>query len=360
MITSYETQLQLVRDLPQSATDDDRNISWGKTPEAIGLARSPHGRIEIFLPGPPLEARSRRVREALEYQRWFRTDGEELLANRILLPAAGHFEQVAAFLTTELIRNGGTSDLPRAFATTEPLIELAIEDLLLADESLLGLCGELLVLRALLQAAPESETPVLIGAWKGYRETARDFQLDGHGIEVKTTTHAASSHLFTGVHQLEPGHGVDGTAEDAYTLVSLGLEWPGQDDPQDATSLPHLVEDILGRIDRSGAGTASADDLVTHIADYGDPGRLGYDHRTMRDNARFKRPFRVAFSRAYDMGDEAIALLTSDDLRRRPFIEIDSVRLRVSFPAQVRGDVNPIVGLSAFAEHAASLRGAGA
>jgi hypothetical protein len=156
---------------------------------------------------------------------------------------------------------------------------------------------------------------------------------------------------------LEVGHGVDGAAEDAYALVSLGLEWPNEENPQDSTSLPRLVDDLLARIDKDAAGTALGDDLVTHITDYGGPGRLGYDHRTMRDNTRFKRPFRVAFARAYDMTDDAILLLTSDDLRQRPFIEIDSVRLRVNFPAQVRGDVNPIVGLSAFAEHVEALRG---
>lgn len=310
------------------------------------------------MPGPRLEARSRRVRDALEYQRWFRAKGGELPANRILLPAAGHFEQVAAFLTTELVRNGATTNLAEAFARTEPLIELAIEDLLLAEESLLGLCGELLVLRALLRAAPSDATDTLVNGWKGHRDTARDFQLGEVGIEVKTTIGAASSHLFSGIHQLEVGHGVDGAAEDAYYLVSLGLEWPDDDDPDDAVSLPQLVDHVLAGIDASlgPAGAALEDDLVTRIADYGDPTSVGYDHRTMRDSSRFTRPFRVAFARAYDMVDDAILLLTTDELRQRPFIEVDSIRLRVNLPTQVRGDVNPIAGLSDFARHVAALR----
>lgn len=360
MITSYEAQLSLVHDLPHSRTEDSREISWGRTPDAIGLARSPHGRIEIFLPGPKLEAQSRRVRDALEYQQWFRAGDEELLANRILLPAAGHFEQVAAFLTTELVRNGATTDLARAFTRTEPLIDLAIEDLLLAEESLLGLCGELLVLQALLRAAPVDQTSLLVTAWKGHRHTARDFQLATLGLEVKTTTGAASSHLFSGVHQLEVGHGVDGSAEDAYFLVSLGLEWSDEDDADDAISLPQLVDQLIARIDESLglAGASLGNDLLTHIADYGGSSRVGYDHRTMSDSSRFKRQFRVAFARAYDMDDDAILLLTTEELRLRPFIEIDSISLRVNFPPQVRGDVNPITGLSTFAAHVVAFRDA--
>lgn len=46
------------------------------------------------------------------------------------------------------------------------------------------------------------------------------------------------------------------------------------------------------------------------------------------------------------MKDEAIRLLTTDDLRARPMIETDSLHLRVNLPDQVRGDINPIVGLT--------------
>lgn len=51
-------------------------------------------------------------------------------------------------------------------------------------------------------------------------------------------------------------------------------------------------------------------------------------------------------TRCYDMTDEAIRLLTTDDMRRRPFIDAESLRLRVNLPDQVTGDVNPRIGLS--------------
>jgi hypothetical protein len=353
MIASYEHQLQLVHDLPRSATDDGREIAWGATEGVIGLVRSPRNQIEIFLPGAPLEGRSRRVRDALEHQRWFRAAGDELLANRILLPAAGHFEQVAAFLTTELIRNGAVDDVARAFAQTEPLIELAIEDLLLANEAFVGLCGEMLVLHALLRTVGDEQVDRVVSGWKGFRATARDFQLQDVGVEVKTTTGSASSHLFSGVHQLEVGHGVDGVDEVAYFLVSLGLEWPDEPiDQSNATSLPQLVDAVIRRLNEALGPSAAviADELVARITQYGGPTKVGYDHRTMREGARFSRPFRVGFARGYDLADGAIRLLTTDDLRARPFIDTDSVRLRVNLPRQVRGDVNPVAGLSNCAE----------
>jgi hypothetical protein len=348
MISSYEQQLAIVQGLQPSSSEDDRHIEWCVSDGVIGLARTPKGLIEIFLEGPQLEARYRRVREALEYQRWFRAGGDELLANRILLPSAGHFEQVAAFLATELLRNNGTTDLTGAFARTEPLIELAIEDLMIADETYLGLCGEMLMLHALLQAAPAERVSEVVDSWKGHRETARDFQLGWVGIEVKTTTHSTSSHLFRGVHELELGHGVDSAEETSFLLASLGLEWAGPEDPVNTTSLAELVDGMIERITEAlGASAAAAiDDFVAHIAAYGSPTALGYDHPTMAGRARFRRPFRLRFARTYDMTDESIRLLTTDDMRARPFIDAESLHMRVNLPDQVSGDINPIVGLA--------------
>jgi hypothetical protein len=46
------------------------------------------------------------------------------------------------------------------------------------------------------------------------------------------------------------------------------------------------------------------------------------------------------------MTDSGIRLLTTDDVRARPFIDAESLHLRLNLPDQVRGDVNPIVGLT--------------
>jgi hypothetical protein len=348
MITSYEEQLATIQGLKRTSTETDRFIEWSVTGGPVGVARTPTGRVEIFLTGPPLEARYRRVREAMEHQTWFRADGDELLANRILLPLAGHFEPVAAFLCIELLRNGAVEDLPEAFSRTEPLIDLAIGDLLLSDETFLGLCGEVLVLHSLMRAASDDVVVEVIESWKGYRETPRDFQLGGVGVEVKTTTGQSSSHHFAGVHQLEVGHGVDGVEESSFFLLSLGLEWAHEEDEVNATTVPELVDALIDRLRRApgGSGAALVDQLVERLATYGSPTPLGYDHRTARESARFSRPLRLHFARGYDMTDEAIRLLTTEDLRARPFIDEPSLFLRVNLPNQVTGDLNPVIGLA--------------
>ena len=309
------------------------------------MARTRTGRIELFLAGHELHPGYPRVRKALEYQAWYRNGSELLEANRLLLPAAGHFNPVAAFLCTELLRCGADEDLAAAFAKVEPLIEMAIEGLLLADEAITGLCGELLVLEAMLAAVPLEQKLDTLGSWVGYGETPRDFQLPWAGIEVKTTTSLASSHLFSGIHQLEPGHGVGGVQETQFHIASIGIEWA--DEPDEGTStLSALVDRLLAAI-RPFGGESAVQAFLGHVAAYGGSNGAGYDHLAMAGLPQFNRPFRVTFARSYDMSDPVIHLLTTDDLRARPFIDGDSVRLRVSFPNKVTGDLNPVVGLSA-------------
>lgn len=353
MTASYEDQLRIVRDLSLPSSDDDRHITWCIEPGPIGVALTSGGLIEIFLEGSPLAATTRRVQDALDYQRWYRHDGSELWASRILLPAAGHYEQVAAFLCTELLRNGAVDDLDGAFARTEPLIDLAIHDLHIADEAFLGLCGEVLLLHALANAAPADQVGSVIDSWKGYRDSPRDFQLGLLGIEVKTTTGSVSSHRFSGVHQLEPGHGVDGMREVGYMVVSMGLEWCDSDGEPNATSLPQLVDGLLERIRTADERNRLREsELLRNISAYGRPRGSGYDHHSMADSTRYGKRFRLQFVRGYDMTDGSIRLLSTEDFQERPFLDPTSIRVRVNLPTQVAGDINPIVGLNRCAQRA--------
>jgi hypothetical protein len=347
-VRTYEQLLSIVQRLQAPETDADRLIDWCVPQGPVGVARTPDGRIEIFLEGRQLPTRLRRVRDAMEYQRWYRAGGDLLLANRLLLPGAGHFEQVAAFLCTELLRNGATVDLAHAFMQTEPLIELAIADLEGSDEAFLGLCGELMLLAALVRASPAERVGEIVASWKGYGETARDFQVGSVGVEVKSTTRATSSHTFGGVHQLELGHGVGGVEESHFMVVSLGLEWATQDDMANTISLPETVDDVILRVTEATGSFATTvvAELVSNIALYGATAGLNYDHSSPTTRMRFGRRFRLRFARGYDKGDEAVRLLTTDDMRARPFIDADSMFLRVNFPDRVSGDINPLVGLS--------------
>jgi hypothetical protein len=214
---------------------------------------------------------------------------------------------------------------------------------------LVGLIGELLLLDALLRAAPSGSAHDLFCAWFGFKPSSRDFQLGTVGIEVKTTTGPASSHIIHGVHQVELGQSVHGEQETSLFLVSLGLRW--LDDPMTGgSSLPDLVDAILGRL-------ADDDDrkaLLAAVRSYGGDSVLGYNHEDDRNRRRFRRRFELKFERSYDMVDDSIKVLRSAQLDGLTHLEASSLTYRVNLPNQVRGDLNPMVGLDSIATNLVS------
>ena len=182
MTPTYESLLVTILGLPRSATADQRKITWLEGSHRIGTSRTHDGHVEIFLAGERLQPNSALVRQNLEFQTWFRRSQEPPLeANRILLPAAGHFNQVAAFICTELFRNKADKELVTGFRCTEPVIELAISRLRISDEVVLGLAGELLLLEALLRHAPKGSVRRVLDSWAGFGRSVRDFRLGRPG-----------------------------------------------------------------------------------------------------------------------------------------------------------------------------------
>ncbi len=340
---TYESVLEIFERLKPSIGDGTRDVQWITDHKVIGLARAHDGKIEVFLRGERLAPTSNLIKEVLEHQIWFRQDNQpELEANRILLPAIGHFDQVAAFIATELLRNGADSDLVSAFRTTEPIIELAIKRLRISDQALLGLAGELLLLDAMCNRADDSQVAQVVDSWRGWRESFRDFTWGSTGVEVKTTTRPSSSHHVQGVHQLEPAVAETGVAaETRLYLVSIGLEWTSQ---ELAFSVPLLVDSILVRLQRLNRPDA-VETFLVHVREYGSGAQVGYDHRSMSRDLRFSRPFIVRFVRGYDMSDTGIEVLHSSDLAGHHHVVAESVTFRVELPERVSGSLNPIDGL---------------
>src|SRR5690606_18591276 len=202
-----------------------------------------------------------------------------LSANRIRLPALGHFDQVGAFIAAELLREKADANLARAFAVTEPLIELAIKRLEISENAILGLVGELLLIDALCRRADDMHVGAVVQAWDGWRRSARDLTWEGTGVEIKTTTRTTSSHTVHGVHQIEPAATTDDApGESRLLLVSIGLQ---QTDPNvPASSIPSLVESIVARLTVSGAN-GLVDEFLKRVAMYGSESGIGYDHATM-------------------------------------------------------------------------------
>lgn len=354
-MSTYEEIFRRTLGLARSPSSDERRVDWMSQGNVVGLARTYDGRVELFLSGPAVTPRSRIVRECVEHQTWHRTDGEPLDASRILLPGAGHFDQVAAFISTELLRNGADTDLTAAFNRTEPIIELAIERLRLSDQALLGLAGELLLLEGLLSRAPEQHVGAVLASWLGWRESRRDFELGTVGVEVKTTTRTVSAHRVQGVHQVEPARG----EEDALYLVSIGALWVPPDH-HDAYTIPTLVESVLDRILASMDEPARSDAVhgfVGRIREYGGDRETGYDHQTMSASPVYNRRFVTRFFRAYDMTDPLVNVIGADDVSRKTHVEAGSVTFSVSLPDRVNGDLNPVTGIRAVAERVLDAAG---
>jgi len=346
-VTSYENVLEAVSSIPAGSTGDDRIITWLTASKVVGLARNSSGHLELFLAGEQLNARTSTVKSAMQHHSWHRENQPPLTANRILLPALGHFDQIGAFLAAELLREKADNNLERAFAVTEPLIELSIKRLEISGNAILGLVGELLVLDALCRHADDVHVASIVHSWDGWRRSARDLTWKRMGIEVKTTTRNTSSHAIRGVHQIEPAaSGDDSVGESSLLLVSVGLRQADPDVP--AFSIPSLVDAILARINLAGAESV-IDDFLTHLSVYGSESGIGYQHTTMANDAPFITPFTITFVRGYDMGDAAVEVLRRDDVVAHHHVDVQSLIFRIDLPATINLD-NPVAGISRIAE----------
>ncbi|MFT4200035.1 PD-(D/E)XK motif protein [Gordonia sp. (in: high G+C Gram-positive bacteria)] len=336
-MTSYEDILSIVSSVPRTTEGDARDITWLTHGEVIGVARDQAGRLEIFLSGDQLRPRTTTVRAALERQEWYRADGPPLAASRLLLPAFGHFDQVCAFVSTELLRNGADDDLERAFIETEPIIELAIKRLLLSESAMLGLIGELLVLDAMCREVEDNLVNQVVDSWDGWRRSARDFVWGDTGVEVKTTSRTTSTHEIEGVHQIEPAGPEGGGAEQRLLLVSVGLQ---QSEPSTSSfSIPMLVQRIVDRMGEAG----DVAQFLANVATYGSESGFGYDHTMMAGDAPFTTTFSAAFVRGYDMSDPQIEVLRRDDVVDHHHVELPSVTFRINLPATISA-LNPVPG----------------
>ena len=346
-MTSYEEVLDQINAVPAGLTGNDRTINWLTDAQVVGVARNSRGHLELFLAGEQIKPRTSTVKSAIHYHSWHRDTQPPLSANRILLPALGHFDQVGAFIAAELLREKADVNLERAFAVTEPLIELAIKRLEISKNAIIGLLGELLLLDALCRRADDRHVGPVVQAWDGWRRSARDLTWEGTGVEIKTTTRTTSSHAVRGVHQIEPAAATDdGPGESRLLLVSIGLR---QTDPNvPALSIPSLVESIVARLTVSGAG-GLVDEFLKRVAMYGSESGIGYEHATMANEAPFTTPFSLTFIRGYDMADPAVEVLRRDDVLAHQHVDAQSLSFRVDLPATITLN-NPIAGVRRVAE----------
>lgn len=335
MPVAFETLRSALDDLEVPA-GEARRLRW-VVDERLGAAKTASGDFEIFLLGDALEARSAIVGRCLEHGTWrSKTDDVAFDATRVVLPPDPHFAAIAALIATELVRVGMGAGVPtqEAFTEVEPIIELAIQRGSMADDVLLGLVSELIVLRTILRSSNRTmeQKAVLVGTWRGWQQ-GRDFVIGSHAVEVKATRGLASSHAFSGLHQLEEQTLPDGGVEVLH-LLSIGL----QEAPEGTFSLPGVVEDLLSELGGPVVKEPDLNPLQTQllawILQYGAGGR-GYRHLSMRKWPQYQAQFALSFSpRLYRISDPEMRLLQRalvEDTYLRP----DSVTFDATFPARV-------------------------
>lgn len=328
-----------------AALHGERQITWVDPTRTLAYSRDEASHLELFLAGRPLTTTEPSVQDRLVHNSWIGAGGTPFEANRLVLPAGDHIDAVAATTLIELLRNGFPSTPELAFSRTERLIALALTDSVAASDVLTGLAGELLTLVSLLRAADLAQAEAIFDSWKGWQRSSRDFQLGTTGIEVKTTTTGASRHHIQGWYQVEPGVSADGTVETAFYILSIGIRWLADGGPGE--SIEGLVEQVLQRIPRHRHA-----DFIDAVGAYtGRGARLDSDGLAAHTSLR--RPFLATFERLYDMSDDRIRVPRFSDFSQFAHLERDSVSFEIVLPKQVRGDLNPRLGMSAVA---ASLR----
>lgn len=342
---SYERLRDSLRVVPRAANASQRDVAW-LAGDTLGASRNEQGQLEVFMRGPQLVCLYPNVSARVDHDEWLQSDGTHLEASRLVLPAEGHYDALAAFLLTHLVENGAKENLAQGFRKSEPAISVILETWLAHEEKLIGLSGELLVLRELLRQQA-GHTVDVMNAWQGHQHTARDLQLGAVGVEVKTTRRDASRHHINGVRQVEPGHRRDGGHETHLFLVSVGVAMIAANEPlEHAWSLPSLINDILSFLEKAISKEADRDrirtDFLAKVHSYDDGG--WYDHESTASRAMHDRPCRTVFSRTYDMTDEAVSVIRSIDLARFTSVLPETVYYEIDLPKRVRGDINPLVG----------------
>lgn len=340
---SYEELLADIEGLPRPKAEDQRRVLWLGESSVLGVTRTPENRLEVFVVGRQLEARSDSLRRALEHGDWYRdgVQGVAFTANRLRVPAAPYADQVAAFVCAELLRAGIEDDYTGGFRKSEPILEFVIDRLGLSDRALLGMFGELLLFDALVRRASVGDVPLVVDAWHGWKTSLRDFVWGALGVEVKTTTRASSSHELQGLHQIDVAS--DSSAnETGLMLLSIGAAYTSPH--ESSLSISSLVDSIGERL-RSAGAEDKLSLFTARVREYFAEHGLGYDHATMSDEPAFSRPIEVIFVRGYDVTDPAISVLRRDDLAPFDHVNVSSVRYTVELPVTVTGDLNPVVGL---------------
>jgi hypothetical protein len=219
------------------------------SPEVIITIDGPGQKISVLTPrnGMVLDtATLRRVTTGIDNR-----NGDEWA--RLTLDARGMYTEAYGLVISvvQAMRGGATFAAASSAAMTNMKVLLAAKPRI-SEEKQIGLFGELLLLRTLLDTFDEF---TVLDWWLGPLAEERDYAFPAFDAEVKTTLGESRTHVIHGAGQLEPSPGR------SLWLVSIQITRAGGD-PK-GIGLPGLVNEIRERL------TATRDQFVSHLASEG-------------------------------------------------------------------------------------------
>jgi len=219
------------------------------SPEVIITIDGPGQRISVLTPrnGMVLDtATLRRVTTGVDLR-----NGEEWA--RLTLDARGMYAEAYGLVISvvQAMRGGATFAAASSAAMTNMKALLAAKPRI-SEEKQIGLFGELLLYRTLLDAFDEY---TVVDWWLGPLAEERDYAFPAFDAEVKTTLSESRTHVIHGAGQLEPSPGR------MLWLVSVQITRAGGD-PK-GIGLPGLIIEIRDRL------TATRDRFIGRLTSEG-------------------------------------------------------------------------------------------
>jgi hypothetical protein len=178
-------------------------------------------------------------------------DGREWA--RITVDARSMYTEAYGLMLSivQAMQGGATFPAATSAAMTNMKTLLAAKPRI-SEESQIGLVGELMLFRTLLNTYDEN---TVIDWWLGPLAEERDYAFPAFDAEVKTTVGESRTHVIHGAGQLEPSPGR------SLWLVSIQITRAGGD--PNGLTLPGLIQDIRERL------TTSRDRFLTYLASEG-------------------------------------------------------------------------------------------
>jgi len=222
------------------------------------VSDSPEVLITIDGPGQKISVLTPRDGMQLDTS-WLRrvTTGVDVRAGvewaRLTLDARGMYAEAYGLVISvvQAVRGGATFAAASSAAMTNMKALLAAKPRI-SEEKQIGLVGELLVFRALLDAFDEH---AVIDWWLGPLAEEHDYAFPAFDAEVKTTLGESRTHVIHGAGQLDPSPGRP------LWLVSVQITRAGGD--PNGAGLPGLVEEIRQRL------TSTRDRFVRRLTSEG-------------------------------------------------------------------------------------------